>query len=100
MSAVKDVPFDPIAMFDCDVSSAPGGTSNSACCDWPADFYKRTIPLVSARLQIMPVFRYAYGCASSRAYRSTSRKTCCSPTCLVNAMPVIVSQYRKRRCCC
>jgi hypothetical protein len=102
LSAVKDVPFDPIAMFDRDVSSAPGGTSNGACCDWPTDFCNRTIPPVTACLQIMPVFRHSYGRTSSRTHSSTRRKTCCSPTCLMNAVPMVAQSVKniRRRCCC
>src|SRR5256885_6293824 len=49
-AAVKNVPFDPIAMFDADVSGATDWTGDGACRDRTTDFCNRTSPPAAACL--------------------------------------------------
>jgi hypothetical protein len=93
MAKVKDMSFDPIAMFNRDVRGAPGGAGNSTCRDWSAYFCDCTGTPMAPCLQIMPVFCYSYSRTSSRTHSLARCQARSSPACLMSEMMVMVPNH-------
>src|SRR5258706_13898619 len=86
----KNVPFDPVPMFDDRVAGAAGGTCNNAYCNWRADLGNRARALVPARLQVMPIPRGAHGSASSGSGDTAGCETGTGPASLAQNLVVMM----------
>jgi hypothetical protein len=88
--AAKDVPFDPVAVFEGRIPGATGRTRDNARRDRPTDLGHRANASVPASLQIFSVFRRSHRSASPGTGNSTGRDTGTDPASLMRTLVMVM----------